>query len=122
MIASVSVQEDGDPAGVLTTEKRRYVTSDQMMTEVGIRSTFFEDLYLILSAVDDPQAALAAESEGIDLQVLIKPLVGWIWFGTLMLVLGTVIALWPSADRRRGAASSAAGRGRAEPTPVGTSG
>ena len=122
MIASVSVQEDGGPAGVLTTEKRRYVTSDQMMTEVGIRSTFFEDLYLILSAVDDPQAALAAESEGIDLQVLIKPLVGWIWFGTLMLVLGTVIALWPSVDRRERGASPAEGRERTESTPVGAAG
>ncbi len=122
MIASVSVQADGEPAGILTTEKRRYVTSEQMMTEVGIRSIFTEDLYLILSAVDDPQAALAAESEGIDLQVLIKPLVGWIWFGTLMLVLGTVIALWPSADRRRAATSPAEGRDRTEPTPVGAAG
>lgn len=122
MIASVSVQEDGEPAGILTTEKRRYVTSDQMMTEVGIRSTFFEDLYLILSAVDDPQAALRAESEGIDLQVLIKPLVGWIWFGTLMLVLGTVIALWPSADRRKGAPAPVEGRERTEPAPAGAAG
>ena len=102
MIAAVSVRADGRPAGVLNTEKRMYVTADQMMTEVGIRSTPMEDLYLILSAVDNPQAALNADqnAQGIDLQVLIKPLVGWIWFGTLLLVLGTVIALWPSADRR----------------------
>jgi cytochrome c-type biogenesis protein CcmF len=118
MIATVSVLADGEPGGVLTTEKRQYVTSDQMMTEVGIRSTAMEDLYLILSAVDDPQAALRADSsaQGIDLQVLIKPLVGWIWFGTLLLVFGTLIALWPSADRRRVAPEPAAdGSGRLEP-------
>jgi cytochrome c-type biogenesis protein CcmF len=56
MIATVSVNDDGEPAGVLTTEKRQYVTSDQQMTEVGIRSTALEDLYLILSAVDDTRA------------------------------------------------------------------
>ena len=108
VIATVSVNYDGEPAGILNTEKRRYVTSAQDMTEVGIRSTAMEDLYLILSAVDDTRGALSADSsaQGIDLQVLIKPLVGWIWFGTFMLVIGTVVALWPSADRRRVAASS----------------
>jgi cytochrome c-type biogenesis protein CcmF len=108
VIATVSVNYDGEPAGILNTEKRRYVTSAQDMTEVGIRSTAMEDLYLILSAVDDTRGALSADSsaQGIDLQVLIKPLVGWIWFGTFMLVIGTVVALWPSADRRRLAASA----------------
>ncbi len=127
MIATVSVSQDGDPAGVLTTEKRQYVTSDQQMTEVGIRSIAREDLYLILSAVDDTRAALNADSsaQGIDLQVLIKPLVGWIWFGTLMLVIGTVIALWPSADPRKtaGAVSSGTSEGsRPTPAPAGSAG
>ena len=73
------------------------------MTEVGIRSIVREDLYLILSALNDVNGAVRAESDaqGIDLQVLIKPLVGFIWFGCLLLAIGTVIALWPSVDRRR---------------------
>lgn len=125
MIATVSVRRDGQAAGVLNTEKRQYVTSEQMMTEVGIRSTPMEDLYLILSAVDDPQAALNADSsaQGIDLQVLIKPLVGWIWFGTLLLVIGTVIALWPSATRTRSAAPTETGSApEPRPEPVGSTG
>ena len=36
--------------------------------------------------------------KGPDLQVLVKPLVGWIWYGGLVLVAGAVIALWPSVD------------------------
>ena len=102
-IATVSVQKDGVAKGILTTEKRQYVTSDQLMTEVGIRQTVQEDLYLILSAMDDVDGALSASSaaQGIDLQVLFKPFVAWIWYGGLILALGTVIALWPSADRRR---------------------
>jgi cytochrome c biogenesis factor len=73
------------------------------MTEVGIRSNPAEDLYLILSALDDPNGALNADAsaQGIDLQVLVKPLVAWIWYGTLILAGGSLIALWPSAEKRK---------------------
>ena len=102
-IATISVKRNGKARGILTSEKRRYTTSETLMTEVGIRSNAQEDLYLILSALDDPEGALAADSDaqGIDLQVLIKPFVAWIWYGTLMLAIGTLIALWPSVDRKR---------------------
>jgi len=105
-IATISVVKDGEPQGILTTEKRRYTTQEAgapPMTEVGIRSYVGEDLYLILSALDDIEGAVAAESDaqGFDLQVLIKPLVSWIWIGCLMLTAGTLIALWPSVDRKR---------------------
>ena len=103
-IATVSVAQDGEPVGVLTTEKRQYTNRDsQPMTEVGIRSTIEEDLYLILSALNDRNGALRAEpgAQGIDLQVLVKPLVNWIWIGCFMLAIGAIIALWPSVDRKR---------------------
>jgi cytochrome c-type biogenesis protein CcmF len=101
-IALVSVKKDGNPVGNLTTEKRQYVTADQPMTEVGIRSTPVEDLYIILSAIDNLNGALSEEAsdQGIDLQVLVKPLIGWIWFGTLILAVGSLLALWPSVERR----------------------
>ena len=99
----VSVDKNGKHLANLTTEKRQYVTSDQPMTEVGIRSTPVEDLYLILSAMDDMNGALNADAsaQGIDLQVLVKPLVGWIWYGTLVLTVGSLISMWPSAEKRR---------------------
>ena len=102
-IALVSVSKDGKSLGTLTTEKRRYMTQEMPMTEVGIRSTPVEDLYLILSALDDPNGALNADAsaQGIELQVLVKPLVAWIWYGTLVLAGGSLIALWPSAEKRK---------------------
>ena len=111
-IATVSVEKDGVRQDFLTTEKRQYVTSAQLMTEVGVASTIQEDLYLILAALDDVDGVIAADSQaqGIDLQVLVKPFVSWIWFGGLMLALGTIIALWPNADPRRAAV-------RPEPEP-----
>jgi len=104
-IATVSVERDGEPRGILTTENRQYVQNDQIMTEVGIASAPLEDLYLILAGLDDLQAVMRgdAEAQGIDLQALVKPLVSWIWLGCLILALGTVVALWPSVDRRRAA-------------------
>lgn len=102
-IALISVAKDGKPLESMTTEKRKYVTHEQQMTEVGIRSTPVEDLYLILSAVDNLNGAMTSDAsqQGIDLQVLVKPLVGWIWYGGLVLVLGSLIGLWPSAERRK---------------------
>jgi len=116
-VAAVSVQQDGKQRPLMTTEKRMYVTGDIPMTEVGIRSTIREDLYLILSALDDQRGAVNADSDaqGIDLQVLIKPFVGWIWFGGLMLAVGTIVALWPSVDRRRVALE---GRTQSAPEPA----
>ncbi len=102
-IAMISVDKNGKHLANLTTEKRMYVTGTQPMTEVGIRSTPVEDLYLILSALDDTSSALNADSsaQGIDLQVLVKPLVGWIWYGALVLTVGSLIGLWPSAEKKR---------------------
>ncbi|MHB1192548.1 MAG: heme lyase CcmF/NrfE family subunit [Longimicrobiales bacterium] len=102
-IALVSVAQDGEPVGSLTSEKRQYVTSEQLMTEVGIRPTPLEDLYIILSAVDDLDAAVSNDpkAQGVDLQVLVKPLVNWIWYGGLILAVGSLIGLWPSTERRR---------------------
>jgi len=97
------VKQDGRAVGNLTSEKRKYVTQDQPMTEVGIRSTVLEDLYIILSAIDNPNGAFSEDGrdQGIDLQILVKPLIGWIWFGTLILAGGSLFALWPSVEVRK---------------------
>jgi len=102
-IALISVRRGDKSLGNMTTEKRKYTTADQTMTEVSIHTSPEEDLYLILSAVDDMNGVLSnnANAQGIDLQVLVKPLLSWIWWGGLVLVVGSIIALWPSAERRR---------------------
>jgi cytochrome c-type biogenesis protein CcmF len=117
-IALLSVSRGDRALGTLTTEKRQYVNNDQLMTEVGIRSTAYEDLYLILAAVDDLTGALNADSDaqGIDLQVLVKPLIALIWWGGLVLIIGSLIGLWPSAERRRVEVEVPASQ---EPEPVG---
>jgi cytochrome c-type biogenesis protein CcmF len=99
-VATVSVSRNGTPIGVMTTEKRQYITTQQPVTEVGVRSTAMEDLYLILASVENMQGLLANDpgAERITLQILVNPLVGWIWFGGLVMSVGALIALWPTGD------------------------
>jgi len=70
----------------------------QPSTKVGLRSTPFEDLYVVLGGWtgDGPTAT-------ISLAVFINPLVSWIWSGGVLLLLGTVVSLWPAPipSRRR---------------------
>jgi cytochrome c-type biogenesis protein CcmF len=84
--------------GSLTTEKRLYVTWQSPVTEVGIRSTFLEDLYVILEQVEDLGGAFEnnASSQRATFEVQVNILVGWIWYGGLILTLGSLIAMWPS--------------------------
>jgi cytochrome c-type biogenesis protein CcmF len=59
-------------------------------TEVAIRRSIAEDLYIVLAA-DRQSAATQAAS----LQINVNPLVNWVWFGFAMLAFGTGIALLP---------------------------
>jgi cytochrome c-type biogenesis protein CcmF len=68
----------------------------QPSTKVGLRSTPFEDLYVVLSDWngDGPTAT-------VSLAIFVNPLVSWIWAGGVLLLLGTVITLWPTAAPSR---------------------
>jgi cytochrome c-type biogenesis protein CcmF len=64
---------------------------DTPTTEVAIRRGFGEDLYLVMPS-NDP-ATLA--SQVAPLQIMINPLVDWIWLGFGVIAFGTGIALLP---------------------------
>jgi cytochrome c-type biogenesis protein CcmF len=57
-------------------------------TEVGIRRTIAEDLYIVLAAAD-------ASTQAASLKITVNPLVNWVWMGFGILALGTGIALLP---------------------------
>jgi cytochrome c-type biogenesis protein CcmF len=63
----------------------------QPSTKVGLRSTPFEDLYVVLGdwSGDGPAAQ-------VSLAVFVNPLVSWIWAGGVLLLLGTLVTLWPA--------------------------
>jgi cytochrome c-type biogenesis protein CcmF len=107
--ALVFVEKDGEDLGSFTSEKRWYPVTESLITEVGIRSFFLEDLYIILDSVEDLQGMVAndAASQKATFKVKVNPLVGWIWYGGLIITLGSLIAMWPSRGRVPGSDASA---------------
>src|SRR5213080_3375156 len=91
--ATLDVTRDGTPLGVLTTEKRQHVDAlgrptFQPSTEVGIRSDLREDLYVVLGGVVNG-------TEQAVFRFTINPLVWWVWYGGVVLVLGGLVVMWP---------------------------
>jgi cytochrome c-type biogenesis protein CcmF len=97
-MAFLTVSKDGRPVRTITSEKRMYYTWQAPVTEVGILSSPFEDLYVIFEDAEDLAGAIQNEagSQQVTLEVQVNPLVGWIWYGGLILTIGSLIAIWPS--------------------------
>jgi len=74
-------------------EKRFYRSSAMPMTEAAIHSGLFRDLYVSLGEPID-RDNIAGEWA---LRVYVKPLVNWIWGGTILMALGALLA---ALDRR----------------------
>jgi cytochrome c-type biogenesis protein CcmF len=61
---------------------------DEPTTEVAIRRAFAEDLYIVLAAFD-------LGEQSASMQIVVNPLVNWVWVGFGFLAIGTLIALLP---------------------------
>lgn len=96
--ARLAVSRDGRPVGTLLPGQNFYKTRGQeTSTEVAIRHSLREDLYLILISFD-PQEGRAT------LKAYLNPLINWIWIGGAVLILGSWLAMLPDLrDRRRDA-------------------
>ena len=121
LVASMRVEKDGRPAGLLVADQRAYRQRQETATEVGIRRAWNEDLYLILAGVDDANAVVQGTNPRplTTFRVLVNPLVPWIWTGGFIMAMGTLIAMWPAAEgalraRRRNREEDAAEEPEAE--------
>jgi cytochrome c-type biogenesis protein CcmF len=103
LVASVEVARNGEFSGMLTAEKRAYSRREEIVSEVGIRRAWNEDLYLILAGIDNMEAVAQGTNPRpvATFRVLVNPLVPWIWFGALVMAIGTLVALWPTAENTR---------------------
>ena len=63
---------------------------DQPTTEVAIRRSFAEDIYLVMAGYE-------MQEQTASLEFHINPLINWIWVGFGILAIGTLIALLPEA-------------------------
>jgi cytochrome c-type biogenesis protein CcmF len=85
----VEVLQDNKPKMMLYPEKRRFAANEQNGTMVAIHSTLKEDLYVVYAG-DSPDTQLPV------IHAYLNPLVKWIWFGGVVVVFGTLIALLPN--------------------------
>jgi len=91
--ASLIATENGNPIGVLTPIRDFYPVAQQPMTIPYVRTTAKEDLYIILNTWDEG-------GEVATFKVTVNPLTVWIWFGGLLFVAATLLALWPGPRRK----------------------
>jgi cytochrome c-type biogenesis protein CcmF len=75
---------------------------DQPTTEVAIRRSFAEDIYLVMAGYE-------MQEQTASLEFHINPLVNWIWVGFGILAIGTLIALLPESAFSFATASLPAG-------------
>ncbi len=94
VIADISVHKGHKLITKLSPSQAFYNRSDKRTSEVDIRRTLAYDLYVALTAVD-------SSSKLINLQVLIKPLINWIWIGSIVSVLGTILILFSFNKRKK---------------------
>jgi cytochrome c-type biogenesis protein CcmF len=101
MLAEIAVQKNGVFVETMYPEKRFYKKQQQPTTEVALRSTLLEDLYLVLGSYDDKAGLMT-------MIVFVNPLVNWLWIGGLVMVLGTVVVMSPTAAEQRALAAALA--------------
>jgi cytochrome c-type biogenesis protein CcmF len=90
--AVVDVYRGDRKVATVRPERNQHSNVDGAVTEVALRSSLKEDLYIVLAGLDPD--GLAA------FQVLINPLVVWLWIGGFVLIVGTLITAWPVRKRR----------------------
>ncbi|RWX56578.1 heme lyase CcmF/NrfE family subunit [Photobacterium chitinilyticum] len=88
-IADFNITRNGKHETTLHAEKRFYTTAGSMMTEAAIDSGVTRDLYVAMGErLDDGAWAV---------RIYFKPFVNWIWFGSVLMALGGVMAI---SDKR----------------------
>jgi cytochrome c-type biogenesis protein CcmF len=93
--AVVSVFKDGEFLTELYPRRDFYYDSNQPMTIPGVRSTIEDDLYILM--VDWQEISTRSAT----FKVYHNPLVNWMWIGSWVFIVGTLVAAWPNRGRER---------------------
>jgi cytochrome c-type biogenesis protein CcmF len=89
--ASLAVYQGDRKLTTVQPERNLYSNVQGAVTEVALRMNLKQDLYVVLASL---------EADGLAaFQVLITPMVVWLWIGGAVLIVGTLIAAWPPKKR-----------------------
>ncbi len=94
--ADLVLYKNSDRIGYLNPEKNIYKYEGNreinQETEVALRSTFKDDLYIILSNFNEEGTAT--------FRAFLNPMVSWIWAGGIVVLFGAIITMWPTPQLR----------------------
>jgi cytochrome c-type biogenesis protein CcmF len=88
--ARLALYRDDDPLAMMEPERRVYWLEDQPNSIPSIYSTWREDIYVILNAIEADGSAT--------LKIYQNPGVNWIWFGGVLFVIGCLVVMWPHPE------------------------
>lgn len=84
-VATIDVTRGGSHVTTLYPQRNFHFAQNQPQSEVAIRSTPLEDLYVVVTSFDqDGSAALRA---------FVNPLIWWIWIGAAVMLSGMLVLL-----------------------------
>ncbi|MCB9669190.1 MAG: heme lyase CcmF/NrfE family subunit [Alphaproteobacteria bacterium] len=81
--------------------KMNYYVGSKMKDPIwspDVRSTFSSDLYF--SLIEVPQ-----DGKSVQLKLIRRPFMAWLWWSAPLILLGTIIAVWPTKRETMGAAA-----------------
>lgn len=93
VIAQIGVFRDNKRVWTGRPEKEYYKGQNQPVSEVDVRSTIVEDVYLILADF--------REDESATIKIYLNPMVSWLWTGGWVIAFGTMVCMWPDRLERR---------------------
>lgn len=97
LLANISVFQNDRQIDTLRPEKRFYKKPEQPSTEVAIHSTILSDLYVVLGNYDD-------DARKVTILAYLNPFISFLWWGGVVMAIGTAVVMWPQAAPARVAA------------------
>ena len=79
-------RNDSSYYATLEPQLRRYLRNQESTTEVALKMGLKNDLYLVLAGLDDTGTRAS-------FKVFINPLQVWLWFGVLIMIMGTLLII-----------------------------
>jgi len=92
--AAFRVFNDRHDLGTLAPALKFFPAQQSPLGRAVLRMGWKDDLYVILSSLSPLREGQAT------VKVMVRPLVSWIWIGGGVMVLGTVLAVWPFRPAR----------------------
>jgi cytochrome c-type biogenesis protein CcmF len=97
---ALAVSEGGNRFATLNPGVDVFTAQMQRSSEVAVDSSPFRDVYVVLVGLTPDGLAR--------ISVFINPMMMWIWVGGLIMVIGSIVAVWPSRRPREAVMPAAA--------------